>query len=217
MLALTDTEQNPRFLGKRHNLVGLAFGKQTEKKWEDEPFHCIPSLDLEPKKNLGGVCLASWIQRFLFPVNQLPAAPRIPGRGEASSVGGLFLGWVSYFVVFLFQDFGWWNVQGVPKCKELRWKENVEWEKFNPTFPNLESGFGWVHSMLSSSGSFPAWNILGFWNKTLSVPPDTEGLGPGSWKNWELYFPPGIAQSLEASHKAPTKGRWSRHQNSWIP
>lgn len=71
-------------------------------------------------------------------MKQLPAVPGIPGREEASFVGGFFLGCVSYFVVFLFQDFGPWIVQDVPKWKEVRWKENVERKKFIPSFPNLE-------------------------------------------------------------------------------
>lgn len=174
MLALINSEQNPEFLGNRSLFLVLDFINRRKKNWEDELFHCIPSLDLEPKQNLGGVYSTSWIQRFSIPVKQLPAVPGIPGREEASFVGGFFLGCVSYFVVFLFQDFGPWIVQDVPKWKEVRWKENVERKKFIPSFPNLEWGSGWVHSMLSSRGSFPAWNILGFWNKSLSVLPDTE-------------------------------------------
>lgn len=55
MLALINSEQNPEFLGNRSLFLVLDFINRQKKIWEDELFHCIPSLDLEPKQNLGGV------------------------------------------------------------------------------------------------------------------------------------------------------------------
>lgn len=104
----------------------------------------------QPDQNLGGVYLTSLIQRFSFPVNQLPAAPGIPRSEEASSVGGFFFGMSSLFCCFSFPRF--WPVD-CPGCPDM---EGVEVEgkhgagKVYPNFskPGMRFRMGSLHVIL---------------------------------------------------------------------